>query len=659
MTLLGQNNRYLQLTGAIKNDAIPGYLEGGEYLSLPYLFQVRLYSDKKNVGLKQYIGQPLSIQLASEPDGRFIHGIVTELQQQGSMDGYYHYNVTLEPWLVLLKMTRNTRIYQSVNVPDMVSDIIRRRGFSDLRMNLSNTYPKVDFCMQYRESDFDFISRQLAAVGIFYFFIHEQDKHILVLADNPGAFPVLSTSVLPYQSLKGKQQGVGLSAWNMRQRVIPGIAEMNGYNVSNAVPVWGHASASGDVVNERLSIFDTDSAEQQQQLSAKATLCMEQWESRACVARAISNYPTLQAGQQFLLSGTPDDDGQYVLSGQYLTAESNIENGTGLFSSQVELCRANKKWRPPLTIPRPNIAGVLSAKVVGPASEEIHTDEMGRIKIQFHWDKEHSGDDSSSCWVRVNQFGNGARFGAQFIPRVGSEVLVSFIDGDPDRPVVTGTVYNGVKKPPFILPGQKTQSGVVTRSIPGGTIEQGHQLCFEDKIDNEFILLSSQKDLLLKARNTLSANIEHDVLWDIKGKRETHLEKGDEILLLHSGNKKEILESGDFATVVNNGNYNVDVSKGKVALTSGESYTITAKQNIELKVGDSSLIITPSGITMKTAIFNIESSGTIKLNSASTTIEGSGMLNLKSSGMTTLSGTLVQIDADTMAILKGLLTKIG
>ncbi|EAN0332950.1 type VI secretion system tip protein VgrG [Salmonella enterica] len=658
--LLGQNNRYLQLLGSLSNDAALSKVEGDEYLSRPYLFTTKFYSAKKPEELKNCIGKPLGARVGDDQERRFIHGIVTELQQQGYWNGFYHYRAHLEPWLVLLKLTKNSRVYQNINVPDMVCGIFHKRGFNDVRVKLNNSYPKREFCMQYRESDFDFVTRQLEVAGIFYYFSHEQDKHVLVLADHPGAFSAASVSTLPYQSLTGQRQGVGLRAWNVHCRIIPCGAEMSGYNIKNATPVRGSAKVgSRFIADDRLSIYDVEGLEQQQQLSDRAALCLEQWESQASCARATSNYPALQVGQQFTLTGNPGADGRYAVGGQHLSAESNLESGEWLFSAQITLFAADQVWRPSQTISRPSISGVLSALVVGPSAEDIHTDDMGRIKIQFHWDKEHKKDDNSSCWIRVSQFGNGARFGAQFIPRVGNEVLVSFVDGDPDYPVVTGTVYNGVKMPPFTLPGHKTQSGVATRSSAKGSIEQGHQFCFEDKKDQEFILLSSQKDLQWKAKNDLSAEIVRDVRWDIKGKRDTHIDKGDDRLILNRGNKSETIDKGNFVIAVNSGNHRLDVSKGKVSVSAGQTCTITAKQKIELKVGGTSLVITPAGITLKGPTVNIKGDGTLKLSAASTTVEGTGMLALKSSGMTKLSGLTVQIDATTLAMLKGLLTKIG
>lgn len=658
--LLGQNNRYLQILGSLSNDAALSKVEGDEYLSHPYLFTAKFYSAKKPAELKSCIGKTLGMRVGDEPEHRMIHGVVTKLQQQGCRNGFYYYHAHLEPWLVLLKLTCNSRVYQNINVPDMVCDIFRKRGFNDVVIKLNNVYPKRDFCMQYRESDFDFVTRQLEGAGIFYFFIHAQDKHTLVLADHPNAFSTAQVSTLPYQSLAGQRQGVGLRSWNTHSRVIPGEAEISGYNVKNATTVSGSARVGGGYPsNNKLSIYDVDGVEQQPLLSAKATLCMEQWESQASYAEAMSNYPGLQVGQSFILTGNPGADGRYAVSAQHISAESNLESGEWLFSAHLTLFEAGQIWRPSPTVQRPDIAGVLSAQVVGPKAEEIHTDNMGRIKIQFHWDKEHKKDDNSSCWIRVSQFGNGARFGAQFIPRVGNEVLVSFVDGDPDYPIVTGTVYNGVKMPPFSLPGGKTQSGVATRSSIGGSVEQGHQFCFEDKKDQEFILLSSQKDLQLKAKHDMSAEIEHDVFWDIKGKRETKIHDGNDSLTLNKGNRNETLEKGNLVISVNQGNYDLDISKGKADVSAGQTCVITAKQKIELKVGKSSLVISPTGITLKAPTIDIKGDGTLKLSAASTTVEGTGMLTLKSNGMTKMSGLTVQIDATTIAMLKGLLTKIG
>ncbi|WGL95042.1 type VI secretion system Vgr family protein [Arsenophonus nasoniae] len=658
--LLAQNNRYLQLLGAMGDSAALSKVEGAEYLSHPYLFTLELYSDKKFADLQSYVGHPQGLRIGDERNARYIHGVITKLQQSGHSEALYRYNVQLEPWLVLLMSTLNSRVYQDINVPDMVCDILKKRGFSDVRLNLSYSYPKREFCMQYRESDFDFVMRQLASAGIFYYFSHEKDKHLLVLADHPSAFSRAPLSTLPYQTLSGQPQFMGLRAWCASRKVIPASVEMSGYNIKNAVPVFASAKARGDyAVNDKLSIYDFAGLEQQQQLNARAALYMEQWESQAGYLEAVNSYPALKVGQRFTLQGDPAVDGNYAVSGQQLVAESNLDSHEQQFSSRVTLLPADKAWRPSLTKQRPSIAGVLSAQVVGPAQEEIHVDEMGRIKLQFHWDKEHKKDDNSSCWIRVSQLGNGVRFGTQFLPRVGSEVLVSFVDGDPDYPIVVGTVMNGAKMPPFSLPEQKTQSGLTTRSSRKGNVEQGHQLCFEDKKGEEFILIHSQKDLQWQANNDLSAVIARDVRWEIKGKRDVLIDKGDDSLTLSKGNKNQMLNKGNFVTLLNSGNYSLNAKGGKVDISAGQACTITAKQKIELRVGNSSLSITPAGITVKGPVINIKSDGMLKMTAASTTVEGTGMLTLKSNGMTKLSGLVVQISASTIAMLKGLLTKIG
>ncbi|BEM90446.1 type VI secretion protein (plasmid) [Serratia marcescens] len=667
--LLGQKNRYLQLLGSLSNVAAISQLEGEEALSRPYSFSARLYTTEEWGTLEPYLGKPLALRVGDAVNQRIVHGIVTQLQQQGWDDGQYCYQLRLEPWFKLLTLTRNLRVYQRISVPDMVCDIFRQRGFTDVDILLKGNYPKREYCMQYKESDFDFVTRQLEDAGIFYFFRHEAGRHTMVLADHPSAFSDSPLATLPYQSRMGMQQGYGLRAWDIQRQLIPGGAEMNGYNVMNGAAVTANAKATGGYPTAPgLSLYDDCRLDERPLLEKHAVLCIEQWESQSYCARATNSYPALQAGQRFTLKGHSSADGRYVVGRLQLKAESNLEQGTLQYSSQVTLYSAEKNFRPTPSIPRPYIAGVLSAQVVGPESEEIHTDKLGRIKIQFYWDREHKKNDDSSCWVRMNQFGNGAKFGAQFIPRVGSEVLVSFVDGDPDCPLVTGTVYNGVKMPPFALPEQKTQSGIVSRSSAKGSVDQGHRFCFEDKKDEEFILLHSQRDLQLKAKNDLLARINRHALWEIVDKRETKINKGNDLLMLQEGNaltelkkgdKKHTLDQGDFITALGRGDYTLNVSKGSAQISAGQHCTITASQGIELKVGASKLSITPSGITIKAPTVTVEGSGKLALKSSGMAELLGATVKVQGSAMAQLKGGIVQVDATGIAMVKGILTKIG
>lgn len=667
--LLGQKNRHLQLLGNLSNIAALSEVEGEEALSRPFSFTLTLHSTKGWHSFESCLGKTLALRIGDAAHQRILNGVVTQLQQQGFSDGQYCYSVKLEPWLKLLTLTHNLRVYQRVSVPDMAYDIFRRRGFNDVELMLKGDYPLVEYCIQYKESDFDFVTRQLEAVGIFYFFRHEEGRHVLVLADHFSAFDDSPLATLPYQSRIGIQQGYGLRAWNIKRHIIPGGVELNGYSVSNAVSLTANAKAAGDYPSKAtLSLYDDCPLNHRQQLEKKATICMEQWESHSYCAHAINNYPALQVGQRFMLKGHTSADGRYVVGHQRLKATSNLDKGDLQFTSRVMLYPAEKNFRPAPSVARPHISGILSALVVGPKSEEIHTDSMGRIKIQFHWDKEHQKNDDSSCWVRINQFWNGAKSGAQFIPRVGSEVLVSFVDGNPDCPLVMGTVFNGLKLPPFALPEKKTQCGIISRSSARGSVEQGHTFCFEDKKDDEYILLHSQKDLKFEAKNNLMARVENSVLWDITDKRESNISKGNDSLLLmegsviteiKKGDKKCALRQGSLITELNNGSYTLKVEKGNTTISTGNKCIITASQQIELKVGSSKLSITPSGITIKAPTVKIEGNGKLSLKSGgiaeliatTTKVEGSAMAQLK--------GGIVQVSASGIALVKGILTKIG
>lgn len=294
----------------------------------------------------------------------------------------------------------------------------------------------------------------------------------------------------------------------------------------------------------------------------------------------------------------------------------------------------------------PQIPGVLTATVVGPASEDVHTDEYGRIKIQFPWDNKNKNDDSSSCWVRVSQPWSGGRFGAMFLPRIGSEVVVSFIDGNPDRPLITGTVSNGKNRPLLDLPDEKEQVGFVTRSSLNGTVEEGHQLLFNDKKGEEKLILLSQKDVEMTVNNNLTTVVKAEVKETIESHRSTEIAEGNDTLTLHQGNHNLTVEKGDVATVLQKGNYSLtisgdlneslsggnhslSVSGGGSSITTDKTCVIKSTQSIELEVGSSKISVTPAGITLSGAVVKIEGKGSLTLSGAAVTVEGSGMTQVK------------------------------
>ncbi|EKD4346391.1 type VI secretion system tip protein VgrG, partial [Escherichia coli] len=291
------------------------------------------------------------------------------------------------------------------------------------------------------------------------------------------------------------------------------------------------------------------------------------------------------------------------------------------------------------------------ARVVGPESEEYYTDEYGRVKIRFLWgEKSTSGTENSSCWVRVSQVWSGDGFGSQFIPRVGSEVLVSFIQGNPDNPIIIGSVYNGQNKPPFSLPENNCKSGFITRSVKNGKKGEGHQLVFDDKENEEKTILTSSGDFHLTVKKDMISNINHLMSLTVAEGRNTEIKKGNDNLILKKGNLHNDVH-GNIDIKVSDGDYNLKVAGGSGSFTTDKNLTLESTQSIKIKVGVNEIIISTSGINIKGTQIAIEGQGSAELKGATLKLEGQAMSEVK--------GTMLTLQGSAMTQIKGGIVNIG
>jgi type VI secretion system secreted protein VgrG len=306
--------------------------------------------------------------------------------------------------------------------------------------------------------------------------------------------------------------------------------------------------------------------------------------------------------------------------------------GAGVYTNSFRAIPADVVFRPQRRAARALVQGPLTALVVGPKGEEIHVDKHGRIRIQFHWDRDGAKDGKSTCWVRVAQSLAGKGWGSQFIPRIGMEVVVQFLNGDPDNPLVTGTVYNGDNTPPYALPANKTQSGIKTRSSPKGGTEDFNELRFEDKAGEEEIYLHAQKNLVQMIENDETSDIGNDQKITVKNDRSIEVSGGNETLEIKKGNRTATLSSGNDSLTLKSGNAQVSLNSGNYTLkASAGKVTIEAAQSIELKVGGSSLKLTPAGIEVKGTLIKLNASASLQAKGAMAEVSASGMLTLKGS----------------------------
>ncbi len=536
--------------------------------------------------------------------------------------------------------------------------------------------------MQYRETDFNFVSRLMEQVGIYYYFDHEDGKHTLVLADSISShepFPKYETvSYVPPGRIAEDREH--LSEWAVEKTVQPGACALNDFNYEKPKSALEtrsqvsreHAAAEFEVYDYPGEYGEYDHGE------TLSRLRVEEFHARHETARGTGDVRGIKVGATFELAEhfRDDQNREYLVTSSTCTLANDafdsaraVRDAGSTFAVSFCAVRSEQPFRTARTTPKPIVQGPQTAIIVGKSGEEIWTDELGRVKAQFHWDRYGKADENSSCWIRVAQFWAGKNWGAMFLPRIGQEVVVEFLEGDPDRPLITGRVYNGESKPPYALPDNATMSTIKSNSSKGG--EGFNEIRFEDKKDEEQIFIHAQKNQDIRVENDSYEWVGHDTHLVVKNdqveqiendRQETvdrdHVEEiGRDRHLKVSGKEAvEIAESqstkvgGDVAEVYESNHSEQTTGDYYV---SAENIVIEGSSNITLKVGQSYIAIEAGGIkigtvgsletesTGETALkgtsgVKIESPATAELTSTSTTVNGDAML--------TVSGGLVKIN---------------
>jgi type VI secretion system secreted protein VgrG len=497
-------------------------MAGHEALGEPFEYVVDLVSESPNLDFAQLLGQPLAIHLElPEKEPRHFHGHVTSVDFVENARPGACYRVVIRPWLWLLNNTTNCRIFQNKSFPEIVKQVFHDNGFSEFEDSLSGEYPKHDYVVQYRESDFNFVSRLLEEVGIYYYFRHSADAHVLILADSITAHQRSpNCGELPYYPPDQHRDThvEYVDRWQLTQRVTSGAVTLRDFDferpnadmtAKQAAPK-DHASADGELYDYPGRYRARSDGQTQARVRLERT--QESFEQAA----GHTNARGLAVGELMQLTDYPRDDQNH----EYLvTWTSPSLVGSDLFSGggggptySCEFGAINSKvpFRTQRKAKKPVVEGSQTAVVVGKAGEEIWTDKYGRVKVQFHWDRQGEHNENSSCWVRVAQVWAGTHWGAMHIPRIGQEVIVDFLEGDPDRPIITGRVYNANNMPPYGLPGNQTQSGIKSRSTKGGNVANANEIRFEDRKGSEEFFIQAEKDLNSVVKNNETASVGAD-----------------------------------------------------------------------------------------------------------------------------------------------------
>lgn len=607
-------------------------ISGTEALSTPFEFRVLMMSTNPTIDLKGLLRKPATV-IISMPDGleRPIHAIFSSLKQGGEhSEDLFIYEGTLVPWLWFLSLDADCRIFQNLSVQEIVTQILNDAGISDYVFHLSGKYPKREYCVQYRESGLNFISRLLEEEGIFYYFEHEATKHTIVFRDSSAAvdpcpeLPVVSYS---FSQTGWKNDRDGVKTVERTEQVHTKKVALTAYFPEKPifnlmVNLEGNGAGNEEVYDYPGEYVEREEGERY------ARIRLEEREAHQFVVEGTSRCRAFRAGYRFTLEDHYRDDTnlEYVLTEVTHEATDTSYRSSGEAAhSYANTFRAIPKtvhFRPSRRTGKPLIKGSQTALVVGVSGQEIMVDKYGRVKVQFYWDRVGQKDEKSSCWVRVSQIWAGKNWGWMTIPRIGQEVIVDFLEGDPDYPIITGRVYNADQMPPYTLPDNQTQSGIKSRSSQNGTADNFNQIRFEDLKDSEMVSVQAEKDMETLVKNDDTQTIKNNRQIDVTG---THTETivKDTTIKITEGNHSLTVSEGNQSTTVSMGNQSITISMGNQStkIELGRSET-EAMQSIELKVGANSIKIDQMGVTIKGLMVQIK-------GDTITSVQGQAMLMLK------------------------------
>lgn len=597
-------------------------LSGSEALSQSFVLQAELLSTDARIDRKSLLGKPVTFTLPTDGllsavNPRYINGKITQIGVRSEELGgvrYAVYGLTVESDLWPMKRDRNLRIFQSQTVPQIVQTLLKEYGVN-VETRLAGSYRVWEYCVQYQENSFDFISRLMELEGMYYFFRHEADKHTLVLCDAPDqhqAFPGYETIAYHVTPSGGSVTEEGVSQWALSESVTPGMYSTDDYDFRKP-NAWMLQARQNPVspTPGSVDVYDWPGRfVEHGHGEYYARIRQEVWQVEHHMVSGSGTATGIAPGYTFSLLNAPhfSDNGKYLVTSAHYDFEENSyasgDVGATRHNIDFTVLPAAVTYRAKPETPWPKTHGPQTAKVVGPKGESIWTDKYGRVKVKFHWDRLAKGDDTSSCWVRVSSAWAGQGFGGVQIPRVNDEVVVDFINGDPDRPLIIGRVYNEASMPPWALPAAATQMGFLSRS-KDGTADTANALRFEDKAGEEHLWIQAQKNM--------DTNVKNDETHSVGGERSHYVAKNE----LHrvEANQSQAVKGG---TEILTGQSKVDAVV--------EQYVLASGTQLRLVSGESAIELNANGtinLIGKDFNFFVENDGHITTG---------GKLNLNTSG---------------------------
>lgn len=694
---------------------------GTEALGRPFRFQLEVISEEAYIDPAKLLGQPLTIHIELERSQRTISGIVTQFGEAGGLGRFSRYVVVIEPWIALLGLTADCRVLVPTPdnmaprpVPEVLNQLFKDHGFSEGvdEARLYGTYAPREYVVQYRESALAVASRLMEEEGIYYYFRHDDGQHRLVLADSSSSHAKApGYETIPYYPpTGGRRERDHFSAFDRVRQIQPGARVLSDYDFQRPKALMVEAAATpNDHAHAEFEVFDYPGGYTDNAVGASyARVGLERDHSRYERFNGVGDVLGVGVGHVFGLTGhpNPDHNRDYLITNAHYEATVNgYESGGDLdevFQVKIAAVEAQRQFRPTPSTPKPVVHGLHSAVVIGPSTEEIWTDKYGRVQVCFHWDRVTPKTKDNSCFVRVAQTWAGDRWGAVQLPRIGQEVLVEFLEGDPDRPLVTGAVYNADNMPPYALPDNKTQSGVKSRSTKGAGPDNFNEIRFEDKKGEEHVYVHAEKDLVIVVEHDESREIGNDRVKHVVKNETVHVDEnrtetvgkeesitiaggrtekvakaesitiggartetvgGDETIAVtgirtETVGKDESVSIGggrvvgvgkdDAITVANDhiikagGNRTVKVGKAEDIQVGGER-TVQVGSNDALTVGKKLVVSAGDELTLKCGAASIvmKKDGKIVIKGKDITLEGSGKVAVKASGTASLKGSKI------------------
>lgn len=698
MSQFVQDNRLFQITTPLGTDVLlVDHFSGTEVVSAPFRFDIRVFSEDADIELKSLMGQAVAVDLGTfSGASRYFHGHVVAFSHSGSDGGFAFFNLQVGPWTEFLRRRVNCRLFQEMKVEDILRKVFADYGaIAKFDIRAKSKLPRT-LCVQYNESDFHFVTRLMEELGWHYYYTHSADSHVLVVDDDSRLAPTMPIqSSIEYNDTEGAQAEDAIDSFGSQRNLVPNKVAVKTFDFKNPKdPLLVKVDTQRQMGTlppmeyyEHDGLFTYKDFGEGDNL---AQLKMEEAEARAKQFFGSGNSRSLTCGHVFDFQNhySYRGDSFFVLRVQHNGSNNYFDrNAEEVYRNSFTCMRKAVPFRPPQTVQRPVMRGPQTATVVGPEGEEIYCDEYGRIKVQFHWDREGTFNEQSSCWIRVAMPWAGSRFGFMSIPRISQEVMVDFLEGDPDRPIVTASVYNELNMPPWDLPTNKTQTGILTRSSQNGTSHHANALRFEDKKDHEEVWLHAENDQRIEVEHNESHSVGHDRSKTIGHDETTHVKHDrtetvdhDEMITIQ--NKQRITVSESTAELFVDGSSRIVIVKEQYYLLAKNIYAeagsegITQRAATEIRQeigadGDKYVKVDSGGhiegasttdINFKVGGNNIkiDSGGNIAITAATaiTLTVGGSSLTVNASGVH-LNGAAIDLTATAAVTLTGSAVKLN